>query len=583
MEINDAAISDAFNLWLANMNNQAEPPKWFCAVSFINPHDMSDFPYTFGLTAGVGQCPIPSGNTEPYCGPIPAMAPAYGYQPPPSTLTSQVSYNGTDCLNGPTACATDTDITTVKVAPTSYTGALMSGSQWLTNWNWEDQSGAPYSSTGPNYKPGLQQAFQTQRNNDSGGIASPSGNHTAWETFLNYYLWLESCVDYQIGQVLGTNPGSTGGLKNSNFWTGANGTVIIFTADHGDYGGSHGIHAKGGALYDEVINVPLFISYPECRGNWPNPPDPAPPALPYTCSAVDILPFLYTLALGNDTWRVNPNDIVYYLRGRESIMDAIMLYNGVPGSVQVVQQRRISDILLHTPLVTNPTQDWQRYQPFVLHTADDISIATDSSSNYHPSHAIAFRTVDQTDPVPVANQPNGATKYGGGKLGIYCYWDTCHATNAPITYLSSTSGSTPPYSEFEFYNYSNNPQGGDVPKPGINVNEVGNAYLDGTAPNEAALYTSDFFATNPPNGINVQHELYINSYIASPGPQAQVYAAIQTAFHNYIMYLQCTGQLTLANGSPAQTPNSSSCPSPANRCPNCETSQVCPPPYAGGA
>ncbi|MGA2591767.1 MAG: hypothetical protein ABSH32_17785 [Bryobacteraceae bacterium] len=45
----------------------------------------------------------------------------------------------------------------------------------------------------------------------------------------------------------------------------ANNTGIVFTSDHGDYGGSHGLHAKGGGLDEEVMNVPLFVSYPSMR------------------------------------------------------------------------------------------------------------------------------------------------------------------------------------------------------------------------------------------------------------------------------------------------------------------------------
>ena len=42
------------------------------------------------------------------------------------------------------------------------------------------------------------------------------------------------------------------------------------------------------------------------------------------CSSVDILPFVYSLALGNESWRTNPDDIVSYLNNRESIWDSIL-------------------------------------------------------------------------------------------------------------------------------------------------------------------------------------------------------------------------------------------------------------------
>jgi arylsulfatase A-like enzyme len=548
VQLNDAAIAWAFtNYWLPNAEKYltgksggALAKPWFCAVSFINPHDIGGFPYTYGLTSGAGMCPIT--GTEPYC--TPQQPNAQGYVYPPSAPNTQ--YTGTDCLNN---CLTEGDETTIPPLPTSYSA--------LPNpWNWEDQSGIPYTAgSGNNPKPGLQQFFLNQRNQTTGQIADPGINSSGWQTFLNYYLWMESCVDYQVGQVINA-------LKSSSFFW--NNTVIVFTSDHGEYGGSHGLRTKGGALYEEVLNVPLLISYPESRSH-----GKTPPSLPYVCSEVDLLPFFYSLALGNYSWVDNPDDIVYYLRDREAIGDAIYQYQHDSANL-TVQQNRISSIPLHTPLVGTPTEDWQSYQPFVLHTADDYSSAPSTLGAQQPSHAIAFRTVDQTDPIPASLQQNGQTIYGGGKLGVYSYWDTCDATGAPLQPITQTSGSNPPDSQFEFYNFSPNPPGGDSPVPPVNVLEIGNTYLDGTAPNEVALYQDNFFASAPAHGVSVQDELYNNPYITQTA-NPQVWQAIQTAFSNYILYLNCTGQLT---GSDGTIVDHSGCPtSPA--CTNCESSPPC--------
>jgi len=56
----------------------------------------------------------------------------------------------------------------------------------------------------------------------------------------------------------------------------------------------------------------------------------------FVCSGVDMLPFLYSLALGNDSWRSNGCDIINRLSGREAIMDAIMV------GAQSAPQRRLS-------------------------------------------------------------------------------------------------------------------------------------------------------------------------------------------------------------------------------------------------
>ncbi len=42
----------------------------------------------------------------------------------------------------------------------------------------------------------------------------------------------------------------------------AGNTIIIFTSDHGDYQGDHGMFTKSPALYDCLVRVPLIFSWP---------------------------------------------------------------------------------------------------------------------------------------------------------------------------------------------------------------------------------------------------------------------------------------------------------------------------------
>ncbi len=44
-------------------------------------------------------------------------------------------------------------------------------------------------------------------------------------------------------------------------------TIIVFTADHGDFMGEHGMAVKGGVFYDCLVRVPLIVSWP--GGNVP--------------------------------------------------------------------------------------------------------------------------------------------------------------------------------------------------------------------------------------------------------------------------------------------------------------------------
>ena len=68
VELSDAAIATAFTkYWL--LNPPAQP--WFCAVSFVNPHDIDYFPYPFGLT-----------STDPNDFDAPSTPSSIGYQQP---------------------------------------------------------------------------------------------------------------------------------------------------------------------------------------------------------------------------------------------------------------------------------------------------------------------------------------------------------------------------------------------------------------------------------------------------------------------------------------------------------------------
>ena len=62
-------------------------------------------------------------------------------------------------------------------------------------------------------------------------------------------LGSNSFIDSQIGRVL------DGAEKN------AEEALVLYTSDHGDAQGSHGIHAKGPAMYEEIINIPFIVRW----------------------------------------------------------------------------------------------------------------------------------------------------------------------------------------------------------------------------------------------------------------------------------------------------------------------------------
>jgi arylsulfatase A-like enzyme len=78
-------------------------------------------------------------------------------------------------------------------------------------------------------------------------------------------------------------------------------TVVLFTSDHGEYGGSHGMRGKGASAYEEAIRVPLSV-----RDFRPaHTAVTAAPAVPRSqlTSSVDVVGLMLSLATGSNAWR----------------------------------------------------------------------------------------------------------------------------------------------------------------------------------------------------------------------------------------------------------------------------------------
>jgi arylsulfatase A-like enzyme len=84
----------------------------------------------------------------------------------------------------------------------------------------------------------------------------PVGGDDAWREGMNFYLNCLRDVDRSVDLVLDA-------LEASGQ---ADRTVVVFTADHGDLVGSHGLRQKGGLVYDENFHVPLLVTHPDVRG-----------------------------------------------------------------------------------------------------------------------------------------------------------------------------------------------------------------------------------------------------------------------------------------------------------------------------
>jgi arylsulfatase A-like enzyme len=133
-------------------------------------------------------------------------------------------------------------------------------------------------------------------------------------------------------------------------------TVVVFTSDHGEYGGSHGLRGKGAAAYEEALRVPLLVK--DNRGLLTQAPETTRSQL---TSSVDIAPLLLTIATGSNAWR---NEAHYeHLAGRADLA-AILADANAPG------------------------------RPYVMHATDETvtEYAVESYAAEAPLHVAALRT-----------------------------------------------------------------------------------------------------------------------------------------------------------------------------------------------
>jgi arylsulfatase len=105
----------------------------------------------------------------------------------------------------------------------------------------------------------------------------PVPDEDAWRLGLNFYLNCTRDVDRSIDVVLDALAASGQ----------ADRTVVIFTSDHGEMAGSHGLRQKGNLVYDENFHVPLVICHPDVEGGG---------STDALGSAVDLAPTLLDIA-----------------------------------------------------------------------------------------------------------------------------------------------------------------------------------------------------------------------------------------------------------------------------------------------
>lgn len=82
------------------------------------------------------------------------------------------------------------------------------------------------------------------------------GDLEGWRRYQSYYFNCIRDADEQLTLLLDSLAAS-GQADN---------TIIIYTSDHGEMGGAHGLREKGPMMYSENIRVPFIVCHPDSQG-----------------------------------------------------------------------------------------------------------------------------------------------------------------------------------------------------------------------------------------------------------------------------------------------------------------------------
>jgi arylsulfatase A-like enzyme len=291
------AVQQAQDPYAAGPEVDAIPP-WFAVASFTNPHDIATYP---AVIAQALPTPDNSG-TQSIFGPL--TTPLTGQKtPPPTAGTIQIALNERgfpqDCARpSPTQNESLADKPSCQHDYAYKVGLALNAK---TGFNIVNTAKTKIDDKFPNLAKGdllddeqsMQIAVQQALNGVLPFQLSDAPERYALE-FLQLYAWLHSIVDVHVAAVLKT-------LEETGQ---ANNTIVIFLADHGEYGAAHGMMIeKWHTAYQEALHVPVIVRFPpstqvveNARGAGEGPLSCTPRQIDALTSHIDILPTVLGLA-----------------------------------------------------------------------------------------------------------------------------------------------------------------------------------------------------------------------------------------------------------------------------------------------
>jgi len=213
----------------------------------------------------------------------------------------------------------------------------------VSEWGEGTKKGGGIKKPASFYEPteNLPPLLQSQRNGENlvWNMDKAFEDEQIWRNYIGAYYALVTEIDYCVGEILDAL--DEAGLEEE--------TIVIYTSDHGDFVGNHGMVEKAAAgqnVYEDILNIPLIFKYPGKIKKGQRTAELVTPA--------DILPTLIHI-LGLET-----PEFKYPIQG-ESMAD-VMLKNG-----SMNREYIISESWYQATVITKNQKLGMMLDPTVVH------------------------------------------------------------------------------------------------------------------------------------------------------------------------------------------------------------------------
>lgn len=284
-----------------DISSQNKP--WFTVISFTNPHDIAVYPTL--LRQLVASDNFPSQQEYLQFLRSPLGVPEQGWlSSPPQHGTKRIELNPLGFPTGSGAAnVPPTLLENLSTKPRcQYDSSYKVGLTLASKLGWSIATGNISEGTD------LQQLWTKAAlaMKASGLPFQLQEDPEGWATaFIRYYAYLIHVVDEHIARVLEA-------LRDSGQ---EENTIVIFTSDHGEYGGAHGmLMEKWYAAYEEAVHVPLVVRSANIN------PDSNMKQCDALTSHIDLLPTILGFAGVGDEERAR---IRHHLRIRNEVPEPV--------------------------------------------------------------------------------------------------------------------------------------------------------------------------------------------------------------------------------------------------------------------